>query len=458
MSLARCVLPAVALFIPLAVSAGGFQVTELCARCQGQRNAGMAAATDSAAAGYFNPAATARLAAPVAELSVHYIYGQFEFRDRGSSNAFGRPLPGGARDDGAVPAWVPNLHAATPLGRRFGLGISVAAPYGLIVEYDDDWVGRYHALKSELQTINISPTLSWNLTEKFSIGAGAVWQHAEAELTNAVDFGALARIALPQISPIPIPPERLPDSGDRALDGLTRLDGDDDAWGWTGGLLYQGERTRLGVGYRSAIDHTLRGEVTTTLPPEAAELAGTERIVRAGAADITTPQSVTLGLQHDIDARWTLLFGATWTDWSVFESIEVVDRAGAVISLQPEDWNDSWRYSAGFEYAYDPAVAFRVGAEYDATPVPADRLTARIPDEKRYWLGAGVTWRLSRRLLVDFAWTHIWTTTYEIDDTELTTGDVIEAFTGANPGIGNTLRGDYDAEADVWSVGVRWGY
>jgi long-chain fatty acid transport protein len=167
---------------------------------------------------------------------------------------------------------------------------------------------------------------------------------------------------------------------------------------------------------------------------------------------------VTLGLQHDVHSQWTLLFGATWTDWSVFESIEVVDPAGAVISLQPEDWNDSWRYSAGFEYAYDPAVVFRLGVEYDATPVPADRLTARIPDEKRYWLATGVTWRVSRRLLVDFAWTHIWTKTYEINDTELTTGDVIESLTGVNPGIGNTLRGDYDAEADVLSIGVRRGY
>lgn len=458
MNPARCLLGAVALFVPAAVPAGGFQISELCARCQGQRNAGMAAATDSAAAGYFNPAAPARLEAPGAELSAHYIYAAFEFQDRGSSNAFGRPLPGETRNDGAVPAWVPNLHAATPLGRRFGIGISVTAPYGLITEYDDDWVGRYHALKSDLQTINVNPTLSWNLTDSVSIGAGAVWQRAEAELTNAVDFGALARVVLPQSSPFPIPPELLPDSGDFALDGLTRLDGDDESWGWTAGLLYQGERTRLGVGYRSAIDHTLKGAVTTTLPPEAAELAGTERIVRAGAADITTPQSVTLGLQHDIHPQWTLLFGATWTDWSAFESIEVVDPAGAVISLQPEDWNDSWRYSAGFEYAYDPAVVFRLGVEYDATPVPADRLTARIPDEDRYWLATGVTWRVSRRLLVDFAWTHIWAPSYEIDDTELTTGDVFESLTGVNPGIGNSLRGDYDAEADILSIGVRWGY
>lgn len=450
-----------ALLVPLAPStapAGGFQLSELCTLCQGQRNAGLAAARNTPAAGFFNPATMGRLAGSSAEASAHYIAVQFAFTDAGSSNAFGRPQQGARRADGAEPAWVPNLHLGGRLGERFGLGLSVTAPYGLVTEYPDDWVGRYHALRSELTTVNVNPTLAWNVDERFTIGVGGVWQHASAELTNAVDFGALARIVLPQVSPVPIPPEFLPDSGDPAFDGLSRLDGDDDGWGWTAGFLWQGERTRVGVGYRAEIDHTLEGDVTITLPPQVAELAGTERIVEPGNADLTTPQSLNLGLQHDVGQQWTWLAGATWTDWSSFESIVVVDpETGEVISRQPEDWDASWRVSAGFEYRYDPAVEFRFGVEYDATPVPDDRLTARIPDADRYWLATGITWWLGPRLALDVAYTHIWVPDYDIDEMENTTGGVIESFTGTNPGIGNTLRGRYDAEGDVLSIGLRWG-
>jgi hypothetical protein len=58
---------------------------------------------------------------------------------------------------------------------------------------------------------------------------------------------------------------------------------------------------------------------------------------------------------------------------------------------------------------------------------------------------------------VDCAYTHIWVPDYSIRETETTTAGIIESFTGTDPGIGNTLRGNYDAEADVLSLGLRWG-
>lgn len=441
-----------------AVLAGGFQVTENCARCQGHRNAGMAADTETPGAGYFNPAAVGRLPGTQLDLSAHGIFGQFKFRDSGSTNAFGRPQQGARLVDGAEDAYVPNLHITRQLGDRFGVGLQVATPYGLATDYADAWTGRYHALRSELLLVNANLNLAWNITDRWSVGAGIAYQRVEAELGNALDFGAVARIVLPELSPVPIPPDRLPDSGDPALDGSSRLEGDDSDWGWTAGILYAGSKTRVGLGYRSEIEHQVSGRITVTVPPPLRDALGFDRRVTAGTSRVSTPASVTLGIQHDLDRQWTLLFGATWTDWSVFDALTVVDAEGQVLSSQPEDWRDSWRYSAGFEYRYTPDVTLRMGLEYDETPVPSDRLTARIPDEDRYWFAAGATWRLSAQLFVDFAWTHVWVPDYGIREEELTTGGLLEEATGVNPGIGNTLAGSFDAEADVLSLGFRMAF
>jgi len=67
----------------------------------------------------------------------------------------------------------------------------IDAPFGLTTEYDDNWVGRYHALLSEIETININPGLGYKLSERVSIGGGINVQMVDARLTNAVDFGVI---------------------------------------------------------------------------------------------------------------------------------------------------------------------------------------------------------------------------------------------------------------------------
>ncbi len=54
---------------------------------------------------------------------------------------------------------MPNLYFSMPLGERLSLGLGVNAPFGLMTEYDADWVGRFQGIKSELTTININPSV-----------------------------------------------------------------------------------------------------------------------------------------------------------------------------------------------------------------------------------------------------------------------------------------------------------
>ena len=70
-------------------------------------------------------------------------------------------------------------------------GLGMFLPFGLSTKYDSTWVGRYHAVKSDLFTIDINPSMAYRVTEKFSVGAGINAQYLKAELSNAIDFGTI---------------------------------------------------------------------------------------------------------------------------------------------------------------------------------------------------------------------------------------------------------------------------
>src|SRR6185295_2579410 len=68
----------------------------------------------------------------------------------------------------------------------FGLGINV--PFGLETEWDSTWLGRFQAVKSKIETININPALSWEPTKNLTVGAGVNWQRVKATLTKQVNY------------------------------------------------------------------------------------------------------------------------------------------------------------------------------------------------------------------------------------------------------------------------------
>jgi long-chain fatty acid transport protein len=110
----------------------------------------------------------------------------------------------------------------------------------------------------------------------------------------------------------------------------------------------------------------------------------------------------------------------------------------------------------GAEFALNEEWTLRAGYEYDETPAQ-DILTPRVPDEDRNWLALGFTWRpYLSPLAIDFAYTHIFIDDYSINDQEPFTSDLLEALTGQENDLGSTLVGDYDADANIYSIGFRW--
>ncbi len=169
--------------------AGGFALIEQSASQMGNAFAGGAAFANDASTIYFNPAGMTRVPAQVVG-GVHYVDPSAKF-DGTATDIFGGTVSGGNGGDAGENGVVPNLYITAPLGNGLFAGLGINVPFGLSTEYDEDWKGRYHAIESEVTTVNFNPSLAYKVNNKLSVGAGISIQYIDAKLTNAVDQGSL---------------------------------------------------------------------------------------------------------------------------------------------------------------------------------------------------------------------------------------------------------------------------
>jgi long-chain fatty acid transport protein len=376
-------------------NAAGFALIEQNASGLGNAYAGAAAVAADASTVYFNPAGMSRLGDRQLVVAGHLIQLKAEF-----SGTVSAPFPvgGGEGGDAGGIAFVPNAYFVQRLTPDLHFGLGVNSPFGLKTEYDADWIGRYQAIESDLKTVNLNPSLSYRVSDTLSLGAGINAQWIEATLSN-----------------------RIPVLGQP----LVKIEGDDTGWGYNVGALWQlSAATRVGLAYRSEIDYTLEGTVTTSDP---------KLFSGPVTADVTMPDSASLSLVHRLSPAWDVLADVTWTGWSDFDDLPI---RGTVNKTTPENWDDILRYSLGATWHASEKLSLRGGVAYDEAPVADRDRTPRIPDGARAWVALGGQWRVNAASAVDFGYAHLF-----VDDPGL-----------ANTDNGTTLVGEYDSAVDILSA------
>jgi long-chain fatty acid transport protein len=413
---------------PTAAGASGFALLEQSASRLGTAFAGTAAAADDATTVFFNPAGMTALRQSEGVISASGIDIASEFRNDSSVPAFAQPLGGNGGDAGSW-NFVPAAYFALPAGDNFAFGIGVNAPFGLKLVYDDDWIGRFQALRSEISTLNINPSIAFRIGGRFSLGAGIDYQRLDAELTNDVNYSAVVAQGVQQL----VAAGQLPPATGAAivaanagLAGRARVRGDDDAWGFNLGALFElSKQTHIGLSYRSSIDYTVRGTVSFAAPTGADPVAnGIIAAVSAPGAplspspvrvDLKLPDSATVSLEHGFGEKYALLADAAWTGWSSIQELRIVRDSGATVSVTPERWKDTWRYALGATYTMNNSITLRAGVAFDETPVPDETRTPRLPDTDRTWVALGARWQPSPAVLMDFGYAHLFSDTVPLN-------------------------------------------
>lgn len=93
------------------------------------------------------------------------------------------------RDETTTP--VPFGYASFRFRDRFAAGIGAFAPYGLGIQWPEDFEGRFASFDTELRNIYIQPTLSFAVTPRIAVGAGVDFVLASIDINQAVDLSTL---------------------------------------------------------------------------------------------------------------------------------------------------------------------------------------------------------------------------------------------------------------------------
>lgn len=429
----------------------GFALIEQGVSGLGNGFAGGSAIAEDASTVFFNPAGMTRLGDTEYLAGLHIVYPTTEYKSSGSSYVdfpLGDvPLRGGEGGEAGETGVAPNFYYVRRLNSDLVFGLGVNAPFGLATDYEDGWEGRYHALRSEVLTININPSLAWKVNDRLSLGAGVNFQYAEVpELSNALDYAQICNGIATQH---PDPSYRLSAASctgaPTSNDGKVKLDGEDWSMGFNLGLLYEfSDATRVGLAYRSRVEHELDGSADFTNTPTGLSNLGI--FVDDGvSADITLPEMISLSAYHELDSRWAIMGDITWTRWDRFDELRVkFDNNPQSDLVTPEEWDNSTRYSVGLSYRYNDRWTLRTGVAYDETPIPSAELrTPRIPGNDRRWLAFGASYRYSDNLQFDVGYAHLFVNDTPINNTTPTNA---------------TLVGEFESSVDILSAQLRWQF
>ena len=412
-------------------SAAGFQLLEQNASGLGNAYAGGAAVAEDASTVFYNPAGMTRLAGE-REFSVgmNIVRPSMQFSNNGSSLPALTTTGTGDGGDAGGFNFVPNGYIAIKIDPKLSIGFGFGAPFGLRTDYDGGWYGRFLALKSDIKTYNLNPSIAYQVSDKLSLGFGVNYQKLEATLTNAVNFSGALATATGGTTLIP------------NLGGVGSVQADSWAWGWNAGALFQvSETTRVGVAYRSKIKHHAEGDVSFQRPA-----TGNAQIDGALAAatpngpvksTIELPDTFTLSVMQRLNERWEMLGDVSWTGWSSLPSLDIYRTSGTLLSSETLKWRDTWRIALGTNYAYTSAIKLKFGLAYDQSPVTTDHRLARLPDTNRTWLAFGVQYALTPKSKIDVGYAHLFINDAKID------------ANGGSTAAKGRLVGSYESSVDI---------
>jgi long-chain fatty acid transport protein len=228
---------------------------------------------------------------------------------------------------------------------------------GSVLDYDDDWAGRFQAQDVSIIVIGLVPSVSYRVTDKFSVGVSVPVMYSKLELDIAVP-----NLATPQEG-----------------EGKAKIDGDDVEVAGTFSFLYElSDRTRIGGRTTSKFDFKYDGDAEAALIGQS---VGVE-------TEVTMAAMARLGLGHDFNDQWSGYATVGWDNWSQLGDINLTTSNGGV--ALPRNWDDTYHYALGADYRLDKTWTLRAGVAYDTDPTRASDRTADMPLDRqiRYAIGA----------------------------------------------------------------------
>jgi len=344
--------------IPGICIAGGLYLNEFGTPSMGVAGAGANAVASDASTSFHNAAGMTRIKGTELMGTAGVLNATVKF-DPDS----GTPIPGGDGGDAGGLAPIVGGFFVHSLTDKWKLGANLITITGAVLDYDDDWTGRYLNTEVKLLTMTFYPSIAYRVNNWLSLGGGPQVMYANLELKAKAP----------------------PPNGT----GEVKIDGDDFAFGFGLGALFElSERTRFGVVYQSEIEPEFDGDVK--LSPPGLE-TGTD-------TKITLARFIKASGYHELNDQWALLGTVGWEDWSAFKDVNISTGRGS--QKIPRNWKDTWKFAAGVHFRPVDKWLLQLGVSYDTSPVDSEDRTPDMPIDRQIRYATGVQYKWSDRLSV----------------------------------------------------------
>lgn len=391
--------------------AGGLYLVEISPTETSLAGAGWAARAQDPSTLVSNPAGMTELEGRQFQSMLQPLYLATEFDDDGSSE-FGN----GGTDD--AKNWSPTASAfyTHQINDKWSAGIGLFGMFGLALDYDNDWAGRYYVQEVTLQSVGLQPTVAYKINDQWSVGIGVTILYGVYELEAAVNNPLIT-------------------------DGDGKLEFEDDVISFQGniGILYKlNERTRFGLQYLSESEQDFEDRPKlrqTAIPVNEIEI------------NMTLPQSIIFSAFHQMTDRLAIMGNIGWQEWSQFGEIGFSTAGGGATDIDRE-YEDTWNVALGMQYQLNEQWRLNTGVAYDTEMVEEEQMTPDLPTGDSIRWGIGTSYKYSEAIELQFGYDIVYYGDLDMD---------IEGGGGAfNQG---DLSGTYpDNAIHFVSVGMNWKF
>ena len=351
------------------VFAGGYEIYEHGARAIGLAGAYTAIAEGPSAV-FYNPAGITANAGLQVELGTALIKPVGSFASAQDEKT----------DQESQLYYPSHLYVTYQANERLTAGFGFFTPFGLGTEWPEDWRGRYAAVKTELQTFYLNPTIAYQVSPNLSLAVGLDYIMSTVELARKI--------------PIPNPADPTQILGETEL----KLTGDGNAVSFNAGFLFKAsEALRVGVSFRHSADVEYDGDAEFTAPEAFSPLFPSG----GGAAEIHMPSLVAAGVSYMPTEKWTFAADVNWFGWSGADSIAITfekpfgnPMAPTTASALIQDYEDTFILRLGAEYRLSDVLCLRAGCGYDQTPIQDEHLSPTLPGANRNNVALGLGYTL----------------------------------------------------------------
>ena len=403
--------------LPVAALAGGLFLTEISGPEVGLASAGWAARAQNASTLFTNPAGMTRFSKDELEMGLQPIYLNMKFDADSDTTVSGK--------NGDASGWMPAggtflVHSFTP---EFKMGLGVLGYFGLALDFNNNWAGRYSAQEEKLQGLSLMPAAAYKVNDWLSIGGSMNFMYGMLK----------TKMALNNI------PEGM-------SDGSLKLEDTEWGIGYTVGVLVEPtKRTRFGVTYLSEVklDFKDRPKIHDAGPL----LGDLLRRIRSLELGMTVPQGVTGSFYHEFNDQWALMGNVGWQQWSRFGEVEVdveaVRRGASATTAAP--FKDTWHGALGLQFKPTNPWLLSFGISYDSSCIDDKDRSLILPVGEAWKFGTGARYRVKENLDLTMAYEFAWAG-------DMPVKDVVRPVAG-------TVSGQYEnAYFHFINLGLTWRF